>query len=120
MVASPRILIVEDSALVAMETEFLLSDIGCSVVGPVATVSRGLEAARQTRLDGAVLDINLGDERVWPVAELLEQHGVPFLLTTGYSASEVPPQFSAHLLISKPLTRRALQDGLTSIGVISS
>jgi CheY-like chemotaxis protein len=116
----PRVLIVEDSALVAMEAEALLSECGCSVVGPVATVARGLATVQQTDLDGALLDINLGEERVWPVAELLEQRGVPFLLATGYDASEVPTRFRERPLLSKPLTQRALQQALAKIGVINS
>jgi CheY-like chemotaxis protein len=116
----PRILIVEDSMLVAMEAEALLLECGCTIVGPAATVARGLAAVRETELDGALLDINLGDERVWPVAELLEQRQVPFLLTTGYDISEVPPRFRECPLLSKPLTRQRVQRGLVTIGIIGS
>lgn len=115
----PRILIVEDSMLVALEAAALLAECGCRSVGPVGTVARGLAVVRDTKLDGALLDINLGDERVWPVAELLEQRKVPFLLATGYDASEVPPQFRNAPLLSKPLLRSALLDGLSRIGLIS-
>jgi DNA-binding NarL/FixJ family response regulator len=72
-----RVLIVEDNVLIAMEMEYIVGDCGCAVVGPVSNVASGLEAVRQTEIDGAVLDVNLGDERVWPIAEVLDERGIP-------------------------------------------
>ncbi|MCX2721189.1 response regulator [Roseibium salinum] len=113
-----RVLVVEDSLLIAMDMESLVGDCGCRVVGPVADVASGLEVARQHELDGALLDINLGDERVWPVAELLDQQGVPFVLTTGYSSSEIPPRFGDREVLQKPVALEDLQRALGLIGVL--
>ncbi|MPY70532.1 MAG: PAS domain S-box protein [Alphaproteobacteria bacterium] len=60
----PRVLVVEDNLLIALETEFLVEQCGCAVVGPAASVSDALGFAGYTGLDGAVLDINLGREQV--------------------------------------------------------
>ena len=79
-----RILVAEDEALILMEIEDMLHDIGCEIVGPVATLDAALAAIRRDDLDGALLDINLHGERITPAAEELVARGVRFVLCTGY------------------------------------
>jgi CheY-like chemotaxis protein len=88
--AGKRILVVEDEALVAMMLEDMLADFGCEVVGPAMRLDEGLELARLNGLDAAVLDINLGGERSYPIADLLEERGVPHAFVTGYGHSGRP------------------------------
>lgn len=114
----PRVLIVEDNLLIAMEVEFLAEKCGCAVAGPVGSVGEALQVVRESRLDGAVLDINLGAERVWPVAELLEERAVPFVLATGYDATDVPERFKARPILAKPISLRALTLALREIGTM--
>lgn len=116
----PRILVVEDNVFIAMEVEMIISQSGCRPVGPVSNVEEGLAAARETALDGAVLDINLGDERVWPVADLLHDRGVPFVLATGYSADEVPERFSDRPVLHKPLRDGQLATALAELGLVGA
>ena len=53
-----RVLVVEDESLVAMLLETILEDMGCTPVGPVATVDEGLTVvAGEASLDAALLDI---------------------------------------------------------------
>ncbi|MPY68643.1 MAG: response regulator [Alphaproteobacteria bacterium] len=115
----PRVLVVEDNLLIAMETESLVEECGCAVVGPAASVSEALHVAGYTGLEGAVLDINLDRERVWPVAEVLKERGVPFVFATAYSGAEVPERFMHHTLLTKPLERDSLLEALREIGTIS-
>lgn len=111
----PRVLVVEDHVLVELQMVALVEEGGCSVVGPVCSVGDGLAAVRENHLDGAVLDINLGDECVWPVAELLEQRGVPFIFVTAYTMEQVPEHFRNRPLLSKPFRLDALSKALTSM-----
>jgi len=78
-----RVLIVEDMFLVAEELSYTLQDWGCEVVGPAARVDEGLKLVESERLDGALLDVNLGDERCFPIAAALQKQVVPFLFLTG-------------------------------------
>lgn len=113
----PRILVIEDDLFIAMDLEYMVGECGCVPVGPVSNVEAGLLAVRQNNLDGAVLDVNLGDERVWPVADLLHEHGVPFILATGYSRVEVPERFKECQVLHKPLTEAALFAALDALGL---
>jgi len=116
--SQPRVLVVEDNLLIAMDTGFLVEECGCAVVGPAGSVSEALDVARHHRLEGAVLDINLDHERVWPVADVLEAHGVPFVFATAYNGADVPERFTHHTLLTKPLARESLREALRDIGTI--
>ena len=79
----PRVvLVVEDEFLIAMELVASLEEGGFQVLGPAATVSAALKLLDQQQPDAAVLDVNLRDGRVNPVAEVLRTAGVPFVVTS--------------------------------------
>lgn len=81
--AELRILIVEDEIFVAMAMEDALMSAGAEVIGPVMSVASGLEILdRDEQIDGAILDINLGNELVYPLAEALRDRGVPIIFHT--------------------------------------
>jgi PAS domain S-box-containing protein len=105
----PRVLLVEDEALVAMMIQDTLAGFGFQVVGPVSTASEALAAARENHFDAAVLDINLGDGLVYTVAEILGVRGVPFVFVTGYDVDSVDPRFSDIPILQKPIERDMLQ-----------
>ncbi|PPZ19687.1 hypothetical protein C5P36_27400, partial [Escherichia coli] len=77
---------------------------GAVVVGPAPTGRRALGLLDGGPvLDGAVLDINLGCETVFPVAEALERRRVPFLFATGYDAADVPRPWCRVPRVEKPV-----------------
>jgi len=86
-----RVLVVEDEFMIAMLIEETLADYGCVIVGPFTNLTQALQAVQQQALDGAVLDVNLRGEKVYPLAELLDARGVPFLLLSGYGRDAIPP-----------------------------
>lgn len=117
--AGLRLLLVEDEAIVALMIEEMLNDLGCIVVDVAGTVSRGLsfvETAART-LDAAVLDVNLGGEKVYPVAEKLAANGVPFVFSTGYGVAGIAPDFARIPALAKPYSAKALEAALlTALG----
>lgn len=113
----PRILIVEDSPLLAMELQEMVEDCACAVLGPVSTLADALAVIRGGEVDGAILDVNVGGERVWPVATLLADSGIPFFFTTGYDVSITPDRFRDRHWAFKPLTGDAVTYGLKQLGL---
>jgi CheY-like chemotaxis protein len=108
-----RILVVEDESLVAMLLETILEDMGCTPVGPAATVDDGLALATDgERLDAALLDVNVAGRQVFPVADALKDSGVPFVFSTGYGEGGLPDQWRGHPTIQKPFTEAAVRDAL--------
>jgi len=111
-----RLLIVEDEAMVAMMVEDMLEDLGCVVVDVAGTLSRGLALVADPGLDldGAILDVNLGGDKVYPVAEALTARGIPFIFATGYGIGGIAETFSHVPALAKPYETRALQEMLTA------
>jgi CheY-like chemotaxis protein len=107
-----RLLLVEDEAMVAMMLEDMLGDFGCAVVGPAASVAAALELAGREAIDGAILDVNVGGEPIYPVAEALAARGVPFVFTTGYGAADIDRRFAGAPAVQKPFSAGALRDAL--------
>jgi DNA-binding response OmpR family regulator len=97
-----RVLIVEDELLVALLIEDFLAELGCSVLGPCGSVAKALDAARTETFDLAVLDVNLGGEKVYPVAEVLAERHIPFLFLSGYGDEAIPPGRSDWRVCAKP------------------
>ena len=98
-----RILLVEGEILAAMFMEDMLLELGWEVVGPASNVADALDLAARERPDAAVLDVNLGDEPVYPVADALRQAGVPFVFVTGYSQAGLADAYRSHPFLMKPI-----------------
>jgi CheY-like chemotaxis protein len=79
-----RVLVVEDEMMVSMLIEDMLSDMGCTVIGPASRLDEAMELATSSDIDCAVLDVNLGGQPIFPLADLLRERGCPFAFATGY------------------------------------
>jgi DNA-binding response OmpR family regulator len=85
-----RILVVEDEFLIAMELAAVLEAHGFQVIGPVGTVDGALEMLRRERPDAVVLDLNLRGMAATPVAKLLRELDLPFVIASAYSNADLP------------------------------
>jgi len=106
-----RAMVAEDSLLILVALEILFEQHGIAIVGQASTVAEAHALAETGNFDIAILDINLHDEMVFPVADLLHQRGIPTLFTTGYALSEMVPARFAHLpIVRKPYDADALME----------
>jgi CheY-like chemotaxis protein len=100
-----RILLVEDEYFIVDDLAKAFTAAGATVLGPAASVSEALRlVASSGALDGAVLDINLQGEMVFPVADALMHRGVPFVFSTGYDRVAIPSRFDGYVRCEKPNT----------------
>ena len=106
--AGKRVLIVEDEMLIALLIEDHLIEFGCSMVGPCGSVAQALDTIRAEPVDMAVLDVNLGGEMVYPVAEALEKLHIPFLFLSGYGQEALRPGDARWRVCTKPFTAKIL------------
>jgi CheY-like chemotaxis protein len=107
-----RIMVVEDEALIAMVLVAHLQEIGLSAVGPFSRVADALKVDEE--LDAAILDVNLGGESVYPVADMLHARGIPFVFMTGYGSASIDPRFALVPILQKPIEAKALEDMFVS------
>ncbi|KAB0680952.1 response regulator [Aureimonas leprariae] len=104
-----KVFAVEDESLVAMQLEDMLYDFGCEVVGVAMRFNRALEmAAALPQIDFAVLDVNIGGDKVYPVAERLRARGVPIVFATGYGRTGVDAEWHGCQIVQKPYTAKEL------------
>lgn len=109
----PKILVVEDEALVAADLEERLQDLGYCVCGQSDNYAEALQQVEQYRPDLVLLDICLQGQRdgIEVAGELRQRSRVPFIYLTAYAdaptlmrASQTRP--SGYVL--KPLRTRDL------------
>ena len=109
-----QILIVEDNGLIAMSLEDILRDAGAEVVGPVATLEEAERTAAQSTMTGAILDIMLEDEEVWPVAQILTARAVPFIFSSGQVEFDtMPVEWRSHIIVTKPARAQEIVKALS-------
>ena len=104
-----RVLLVEDETLAAVELRLSLSEAGAEVIGPAASVAEAKKLLAGGRPTAAILDVNLGGERIDSLADLLIAEGVPMVFVTGYDAETALPPRLRHLrVLQKPIAHATL------------
>jgi CheY-like chemotaxis protein len=106
------VLVVEDESMICLLLEDMLKDLGCKVVGMAGNFKHAVELAERERIDVAILDVNLGGQLVFPVADILSGRGIPFVFATGAGAGSLPAQWQGHCSVQKPVTVDMLANGL--------
>jgi DNA-binding response OmpR family regulator len=97
-----RVLVVEDEPLIAMMIIDWLSELGFESVGPAGSIRAALKLLEAEAPDAAILDLTIGSEQSYPVAEVLAAAGIPFAFLTGRAADSIAPNFRDVLIVSKP------------------
>ena len=109
-----RILIVEDNPYIAIALEEMLGEQGLVIAGVAGALDDALLLAASASLDVALLDVNIGDRRIDPVAEALVARGKPFVFTTGYGRAGLPEAFVDRPVVEKPFYIEEILDALRS------
>jgi len=102
LLSGMTVIVVEDEMMVSLLLEDMLGTLGCENVLHAASVASALMELSQSRPHVAVLDVNLGSEMVYPVAEQLNRAGVPFVFTTGYGRGAIKLEWAARPCVQKP------------------
>ena len=110
-----RILVVEDDYMIAQDVRHDLERAGAIVVGPAPTVEKALGLIESDpAVDAGVLDVNLGEERSFRVAEALDARAIPYLFATGYNSADIPDEWRHATIATKPLRVEAVERLLTA------
>jgi CheY-like chemotaxis protein len=109
------ILIVEDDSVLATDLTALLAGAGCRVVLPTTSVGAALSTVVHYPVDAAILDVNVQNEWVFPVAHALAAAGIPFMFLTAYTLDSIPPEHRQRPFFNKPCRPGALVATVTSM-----
>ena len=109
-----RVLVIEDEYFLADDIVRTLSELGARIVGPFGDLSEATDVVqRDVAIDAAIVDINLRNQIVFPLARVLRDRKVPFVFTTGYDMSSIEAEFQDVRLWGKPLDVAAMARELT-------
>ena len=100
-----RVLIVEDEVLIGLVLEDILEMLGCAVVANTESLAAGAEALDRLGPDGfdiAIMDVNLGAESVFPLADRIAAMGKRIVFATGSHPDTLPPRFADAGVLEKP------------------
>ncbi len=97
-----RILVVEDEMLILMNIEMALEDLGCTAISAAGSVAEALSLLAQQSFDAAMIDVNLGGKKSYPVADKLTELGIPFAFSTGYADHGDRRDFNDQPVLKKP------------------
>lgn len=101
--AGRRVLILEDEYLLASALQDAVEQMGAQVIGPFSRVQQALQSIDEGRVpDVGLLDVNLGSEYSYPLADALAERGIPTVLITGYDTSALPEAYRSLSYLRKP------------------
>lgn len=109
-----RVLVVEDEMMVSMLLEDMLSDIGCTSIGPATRVERALKLIENAGFDVAILDVNLDGAETYPIADALAARSIPFVFASGYTAGRLREDYRSIPCLPKPFQQRELERTLAA------
>jgi CheY-like chemotaxis protein len=115
MPTMPRVLVLEDEPLIALMVGGWLTELGCETVGPAHTVPGALTLIEAGPLDGAILDVSIGNQDCSPVADALLHKGVPFALATGRATDGLADAYAHAPSLPKPYDFTAVRDVLAGL-----
>ncbi|MBY5890652.1 HWE histidine kinase domain-containing protein [Rhizobium ruizarguesonis] len=110
-----NVLLVENNLIIAMDGEDILRRLGADVA-TAPSVTEAMEILAGQSFDLALLDVNLGDETSFGIADRLAADGVPFVFATGYG--EGIAQANTHSdapVLQKPYTMEGVTDFLARV-----
>ena len=108
-----RVLVVEDSMIIAMDAEDAFKDMGINDVAVAGSVEDALAEIARGKPDFALLDFNLGTESSEPIAEELGELGVPYFFATGYGESlDKLSEKSGLGVLKKPYSAKDLKEAV--------
>lgn len=113
--AGRRILVVEDSPLISAVLEDMLTDLGCKVVGPIGNMAIAVDMARDEEIDAAVIDLNIRGGKVYPVADVLIERNIPFVIASGYADWSMREDLENRPRLTKPYSEEAVEQELLKL-----
>ena len=108
--------VVEDESLVAMQLEDMLFDLGCKVVGLAMRLKRAHDMLDSgMAIDVAILDVNIGGEKIYPVAMRLREAGIPIVFATGYGREGLETEWRVCPVLQKPYSASQIEHSILAV-----
>lgn len=110
----PRVLIIEDTVLIAMLLEEIVRECGCEIAGLAFNIESARQAIGRHNYDAVLLDIGLDEGKSFDIADLLLERGVPFAFVTAYH-DILEPRHQGVPIVRKPFSTTLLMNTVKSL-----
>jgi DNA-binding response OmpR family regulator len=110
-----NILVVEDEPMIAMLFEDFLDMLGHRCFACVDTLDDALKACDTGGFDAAILDVHLGSQLAWPVAERLRTNNTPFVIASGGTSEGFPASLGDVLILAKPFNIQTFEEVISKL-----
>ena len=110
-----RILVVEDSPVIATAMEEILLALGHVPLGPVGNMAAALASVKSEAMDAAIVDLNIRGTKAFSLLRVLERRGIPFIIASGYADWKMPDEWADRVHLQKPFSEIQLQSKLAEI-----
>ncbi len=110
-----RILIIEDSPVIALATEEMISALGHIPAGPLGNMASALEYAESGEMDAAVVDLNIRGTKTFALFSIFKRRDIPFLIISGYADWKMPDEWADRPRLQKPFSEEQLRASLSEI-----
>lgn len=107
-----RVLVVEDEVLIGMVLEDILDMLGCKLAGSAATMDEAWRALDAGPFDLAILDVNIGADPIFPLADAVRERGLPVIFATGSLPDSLPARFADCPVLEKPYVYAGVEAAL--------
>ncbi|UVI40653.1 response regulator [Qipengyuania spongiae] len=112
----PIILVAEDESLIALDLCDTVETAGYAVDGPFEDISSAMLSFQKHKPDLAILDVQLSDGNVFPLAEQLMAEDVPVIFHSGqYGIEDVGDRFPTACALSKPCPPANIIDSVQQV-----
>lgn len=88
----------------------MIEELGHTVVAEAGNIDDALKLAQTADFEIAILDINVGGDRIEPVAEIIDSRHLPFIFASGYGAAGLPEKFRDRPALQKPFQISKLRE----------
>ena len=109
------VLLVEDETLIRMMTAQMVEELGHRVVAEAGNIKDAEPLALNAQFDLAILDINIAEESIYPIALIVEKRGLPLLFASGYGSSGLPEPFCNRSVLRKPFLKEELRRAIDAL-----
>jgi DNA-binding response OmpR family regulator len=109
------VFLVEDETLIRMMTAQMVEELGHRVIAEAGNIRSAEPLALSAQFHLAILDINLAEESIYPIALIVEQRGLPLLFASGYGSSGLPEPFRNRSVLRKPFLKEELRRAIDAL-----
>ncbi len=109
------VLVVEDEPIIGFALVDMLRELGFSEIQLATTLAKANDFLEQSKIDIALLDVNVHGERSYGLANELRGRGVSIIFASGYGDAEHPDALKLVPTLNKPYNQEELSAALSKL-----